>query len=75
MNNDFKVGEMVIIHHLGEKRFGVVTSIELDGLGIMLPSGETVTRAEKECELPPEEIREQLNAAILKAMQRSFLKR
>lgn len=68
--NDFKVGEVVILWRDGRKTFGVVTSIELDGLGVMLPSGETVTRDESNLELPPLEIRGFLNAAVERAMRR-----
>lgn len=66
----FKVGEVMFLWHLDRKTFGVITSIELDGVGIMLPSGETVTRLESELEAPLEELREQLNTTIAKAMGR-----
>lgn len=64
MTDDIHVGEVVFVRHLGSKTFGLVTSIELDGVGVMLPSGEVVTREEKLLEVPPEHLRAELNAML-----------
>jgi hypothetical protein len=66
--NGFRVGEVVLLYRDGRKTFGVITSVELDGVGVMLPTGETVTRNESNLELPPEELRQQLNETVRRAL-------